>query len=199
MMAPVLFALLLTPVQVPNAAAAISAARGARADVEAAQRKNADALNPPAVPPQQPQAHPAAPATPAGASAAPKPPAPSAAQQAADGVYTYDGQGRRDPFVSLLNRGDVMRPNGAIRPAGLQGLMVNEIVVKGILKTTNGFVAVIQGSDSRGYIVHQGDRVLDGSIKSIAQDAVVFSEDVNDPLSTIKQREVRKPIRTDAR
>jgi len=198
-MAPVLFALLLTPVQVPNAAAAISAARGARADVEAAQRKNADALNPPAVPPQQPQAHPAAPATPAGASAAPKPPAPSAAQQAADGVYTYDGQGRRDPFVSLLNRGDVMRPNGAIRPAGLQGLMVNEIVVKGILKTTNGFVAVIQGSDSRGYIVHQGDRVLDGSIKSIAQDAVVFSEDVNDPLSTIKQREVRKPIRTDAR
>jgi len=199
MMAPVLFALLLTPVQVPNAAAAISAARGARADVEAAQRKNADALNPPAAPPQQPQAHPAAPATPAGASAAPKPPAPSAAQQAADGVYTYDGQGRRDPFVSLLNRGDVMRPNGAIRPAGLQGLMVNEIVVKGILKTTNGFVAVIQGSDSRGYIVHQGDRVLDGSIKSIAQDAVVFSEDVNDPLSTIKQREVRKPIRTDAR
>lgn len=198
MMAPVLFALLLTP-QVPNAAAAISAARGARADVEAAQRKNADALNPPAVPPQQPQAHPAAPATPAGASAAPKPPAPSAAQQAADGVYTYDGQGRRDPFVSLLNRGDVMRPNGAIRPAGLQGLMVNEIVVKGILKTTDGFVAVIQGSDSRGYIVHQGDRVLDGSIKSIAQDAVVFSEDVNDPLSTIKQREVRKPIRTDAR
>jgi Tfp pilus assembly protein PilP len=199
MMAPVLFALLLTPVQVPNAAAAISAARGARADVEAAQRKNADALNPPAAPPQQPQAHPAAPATPAGASAAPNPPAPSAAQQAADGVYTYDGQGRRDPFVSLLNRGDVMRPNGAIRPAGLQGLMVNEIVVKGILKTTNGFVAVIQGSDSRGYIVHQGDRVLDGSIKSIAQDVVVFSEDVNDPLSTIKQREVRKPIRTDAR
>ena len=109
MMAPVLFALLLTPVQVPNAAAAISAARGARADVEAAQRKNADALNPPAVPPQQPQAHPAAPATPAGASAAPKPPAPSAAQQAADGVYTYDGQGRRDQFVSLLNRGDVSR------------------------------------------------------------------------------------------
>lgn len=185
--------------QTPMPTAAINAAKTARADVEKAQRKNSDALNPPAATPPQPQAHPAAPATPAGATAAPTVPPPTQAQQAADGVYTYDGQGRRDPFVSLLNRGDVVRPNGAVRPAGLQGLMVTEVVVKGILKTTNGFVAVIQGSDNRGYIVHQGDRVLDGNIKSIVQDAVVFSEDVNDPLSTVKQREVRKPIRTDAR
>jgi len=204
MMAPLVFAMFLAvsgPVdgQAPMPTAAINAARTARADVEAAQKKNSDALNPPAVSPQQPQAHPAAPAAPAGESAAQKVPAPSPSQQAADGVYTYDGQGRRDPFVSLLNRGDVMRPNGAVRPAGLQGLMVTEIMVKGILRTTNGFVAVIQGSDNHGYIVHQGDHVLDGSIKSIMQDAVVFSEDVNDPLSTVKQREVRKPIRTDAR
>jgi Tfp pilus assembly protein PilP len=202
MMAPLLFAIVLG--QAPMPVAALKAARGARADVEAAQKKNSEALTPQppstgsaqAAPPPQPQAHPAAPATPAGATPPPQLPA---AQQAADGVYTYDGQGRRDPFVSLLNRGDVMRPNGAIRPAGLQGLMVTEVVVKGILKTTNGFVAVIQGSDNRGYIVRPGDRVLDGSIKSITQDAVVFSEDVNDPLSTVKQREVRKPIRTDAR
>ena len=183
--------------QTPMPMAAINAAKTARADVETAQRKNSDALTPPAATP--PQAHPAAPAAPAGATPVPTAPPPSQAQQAADGVYTYDGQGRRDPFVSLLNRGDVVRPNGAVRPAGLQGLMVTEIVVKGILKTTNGFVAVIQGSDNRGYIVHQGDRVLDGNIKSIVQDAVVFSEDVSDPLSTVKQREVRKPIRTDAR
>jgi Tfp pilus assembly protein PilP len=181
--------------QTPMPVAAINAAKTARADVETAQKKNAAALNPQAPSTGSGQAAPAA----AGAQATPPSAAQLPSQQAADGVYTYDGQGRRDPFVSLLNRGDVMRPNGAIRPAGLQGLMVNEIVVKGILKTTTGFIAVIQGADNRGYIVKQGDRLLDGSIKSIAQDAVVFSEDVNDPLSTVKQREVRKSIRAEGR
>jgi Tfp pilus assembly protein PilP len=184
--------------QTPMPVAAINAAKGARADVEAADRKNSDALNTPAVPPQT-QAHPAPAAVPAGASAvSPSGAAPVPAPQN-DGAYTYDGQGRRDPFVSLVNRGDSMHPSNAPRPAGLQGLMINEIVVKGILKTPNGLVAIVQGSDNRTYIVHAGERVLDGSIKSIAQDAIVFAQDVNDPLSTVKQRELRKTIRTEVR
>lgn len=202
MMSPLLVVLLLAPAsaQAPMPVAALKAARTARADVEAADRKNADALNPPAVPPQT-QAHPAAPAAPAGAGAVP----PSAAVPVqapvpqADGAYTYDGQGRRDPFVSLLNRGDSMHPSGLPRPGGLQGLLINEIIVKGILKTTNELVAIVQGSDNRTYIVHPGERVLDGSIKSIAPDAIVFAQDVTDPLSTVKQREVRKTIRTEVR
>ncbi len=40
---------------------------------------------------------------------------------------------------------------------------------------------------------------MDGSIKSIAQDAVVFSQDVNDPLSLVKEREVRKTIRPETK
>jgi len=183
---------------VPMPVAAINAARGARADVEAADRKNSDALNPPAVPPQ-PQAHPASSTALAGASA----PSPSGSTPVpvpqSDGAYTYDGLGRRDPFVSLLDRGDSMHPSNLPRPAGLQGLLINEIVVKGILKTANGLTAIVQGSDNRTYIVHAGERVLDGSIKSIAQDAIVFAQDVNDPLSTVKQRELRKTIRTEVR
>jgi Tfp pilus assembly protein PilP len=197
-MTSLLLVLLLAPSgtrQPPMPVAAINAAKDARADVEAAQRKNSDAMNPPAVPPQT-QAHPAAPAASAGASASASVPV---AVPQAGGVYTYDGQGRRDPFVSLINRGDSMSPQTGARPAGLQGLLINEIVVKRILKTANGLVAVVQGSDNRTYIVHSGERVLDGSIKSIAQDAIVFAQDVNDPLSTVKQREVRKTIRTEAR
>jgi hypothetical protein len=36
---------------------------------------------------------------------------------------------------------------------------------------------------------------MDGSIKAITNDSVVFSQDVNDPLSMVKQKEVRKTVR----
>ena len=83
-----------------------------------------------------------------------------------------------------------------MRPPGLPGQLVGELTVKGVIKTAKaGFVAMLQASDNKTYIGRPGDRVMDGSIKSIAQDAVVFSQDVNDPLSLVKQREVRKTIR----
>jgi hypothetical protein len=205
MLMPILAALALLGPQPPMPTAAINAAKDARAKVETAQQKNAEALvpQPPAglLPPprggagQPPAGQPAAPAPPPSGQA----PAPGAstALPPTEGSYTYDPQGRRDPFVSLLNRGETLRPMGGMRPPGLPGLLIGEIAVKGIYKAKSGFVAIVQGADSKTYIAHPGDRVLDGTIKSIAQDAIVFSQDVNDPLSTVKQREVRKPIRPD--
>jgi hypothetical protein len=77
---------------------------------------------------------------------------------------------------------------------------VNEITVKGVLKSPKGgFIALVQAPDARTYIAHPGDKVLDGTVKAIITDAVVFSQDVNDPLSLVKQREVRKSIRPEAR
>jgi hypothetical protein len=73
------------------------------------------------------------------------------------------------------------------------------LTLKGVLKSKSGFVAILQASDNKTYLGRPGDRVMDGSIKSIAQDAVVFSQDVNDPLSLVKQREVRKAIRPETK
>lgn len=186
--------------QAPKPPAPIAAAKDAAAKVEAAQQKNADALRPPPQPPAAPP--PAAPvpqgaAPAAGASAAPADGA--AAVPAAQGAYSYDPNGRRDPFVNLLLRGSDMRATGATRPPGLPGQLIQELTLKGVLKAKAGFVAVFQASDNKTYIAHPGDRVLDGSIKSIGQDAVVFSQDVNDPLSLVKQREVRKTIRPETK
>jgi hypothetical protein len=36
---------------------------------------------------------------------------------------------------------------------------------------------------------------MDGSVKAITNDSVVFAQDVNDPLSMVKQKEVRKTVR----
>jgi Tfp pilus assembly protein PilP len=180
---------------------AIGAAKAASAQVSEAQKKNSEALEPhpaPSTSPGQAPAQPAAapqqdPSTGAGqGTQTPEAPLPP-------GAYTYDPNGRRDPFVSLLMGGSATRPTGASRPPGLPGLLIGEVSVKGVLKSTSGFVAILQSSDTKTYLAHQGDKVMDGAVKSITQDAVVFAQDVNDPLSLVKQREVRKTIRPETR
>lgn len=128
----------------------------------------------------------------------PQPAPPVAVEQAAPPpppAFSYDPAGRRDPFVSLVGRGSSPDP-GAARPAGLPGMLINEVSLKGIMKERSGFIALVQGTDRKTYAVRQGQRLLDGSVKSITADAVIFSQDVNDPLSVVKQREVRKALRS---
>jgi type IV pilus assembly protein PilP len=139
----------------------------------------------PAAAPPAPAARPAE-AVPPGA----VPPAPAAAA-----AYTYSPAGRRDPFVSLIGRGTDAASTGS-RPAGVPGLLINEVSIKGIIRDRSGLIAMIQGADNRTYVVRAGDRLMDGTVKAIVQDAVVFSQDVNDPLSLVKQKEIRKNLRS---
>lgn len=134
-------------------------------------------------PAPNPQPAQAAKPAPAQAPAPPPPPA-----------YTYEPEGRRDPFVSLLARGSDPT-SAASRPPGLPGLLINEVIVKGIVRDRTAFIAMIQGPDTKTFIVRSGDKLMDGTVKSITADTVVFSQDVNDPLSLVKQREVRKAVR----
>jgi Tfp pilus assembly protein PilP len=132
---------------------------------------------------QQPVEKPAAAAAQAEAPAAPAP------------AYTYRAEGRRDPFISLVGRG--ADPKSAInRAPGLPGMLINEVNLKGIMKERAGFAAMLLGTDKKTYIVRPGQRLLDGTVKSITADTVVFSQDVSDPLSLVKQREVRKTLRS---
>ncbi len=109
-------------------------------------------------------------------------------------AYSYDPQGRRDPFVSLLTRGADPR-SATTRPAGLAGVLVREAVVKGIVRDRSGFIAMIQGPSGKTFIVRSGEKLMDGTVKAITADSVVFAEDVNEPLSVVKQKEVRKAVR----
>lgn len=133
---------------------------------------------------------------PAPAAAQPPAQAPSTggAAPADPGPYSYDPAGRRDPFVSLLARGTDTRAAGT-RPAGPPGLLIGEITVKGIVRDRSGFLAMIQGADTKTFIVRPGEKLMDGTVKAITADSVVFSQDVTDPLSLVKQKEVRKTVR----
>ena len=121
---------------------------------------------------------------------APKPPARGATTPE---TYTYDSGGRRDPFVSLVGTGSEPRAAG-VRAEGAAGLTLAEISVRGIVQSRGMLIAMVQGPDNKTYIVHQGDKFVDGTVKAITPQGLVLVQDVNDPLSLVKQREIRKPL-----
>jgi len=138
---------------------------------------------------------PPATAVPPPATAAPATPAHPAVAPLPSAGFTYEAGGRRDPFISLANQGSDPRSEGRTRYQGLAGLGVNEVSVKGIVLYERQLVAMVQAPDNRTYLVRPNDRLLDGSVRAVTSEAVVFVQQVNDPLSLVKQREIRKALR----
>jgi Tfp pilus assembly protein PilP len=126
----------------------------------------------------------------------PPPPQPATTTGSQPPAYSYDAEGRRDPFVSLVRRGTGEAGSRQGRPAaGVGGLLAGEIVLKGIMQSRGGFVALVQGPDGKTHLVRVNERLLDGSVRAITQDTLILMQDVNDPLSLTKQREVRLTLR----
>jgi Tfp pilus assembly protein PilP len=151
-------------------------------------------------------------AAPAFAQAPPKPAAPAAAPGNSSPAsvkksdlptppanYEYMVQGRRDPFVSLVNRGDegqAAKEGPAVKRAeGVPGMLTGELSVRGTVQTRGAWVAMVSGPDGKVYTIRAGDRLADGIIRSVNATSVVILQEVNDPLSLEKQREVRKLLR----
>jgi hypothetical protein len=109
--------------------------------------------------------------------------------------FEYAPQGRRDPFVSLVNRGTDTDKSGAPRAEGVPGLMTGEITVRGLVLTRGTWVAMVAGPDGKIFTVRSGDRLADGVVRAVTPQYVVILQEVNDPLSLEKQREVRKFLR----
>ncbi|MEQ1896219.1 MAG: hypothetical protein ABL971_02390 [Vicinamibacterales bacterium] len=109
---------------------------------------------------------------------------------------SYDAGGRRDPFVSLRRSGSDPSGRGNLpRPAGVAGLLVSEVALRGVMQSPAGFVGLLRGSDGKTHVVRAGDRLFDGQVRSIASDALVLLQRSSDPLVVPKEFEVRKPLR----
>ena len=76
-------------------------------------------------------------------------------------------------------------------------MTVSEITIKGIVydKGRNEHIALVQSPDGRTFQLRRNARLFDGVVKQIGIDAVLFTQEVNDPLSLVKQREVRKTMK----
>jgi len=118
------------------------------------------------------------------------------------GGYTYNPQGRRDPFVSLQKPVEADRGPKTRKP-GMEGFLIQEIALKGIVRTAGGgtgvaakpgYIAVFLGTDGKSYFVTNGQRLFDGVITAVEAGSVSFLQEVTDPLSPVKSREVKKSL-----
>jgi len=122
----------------------------------------------------------------------PEPDAPQAIEITEGSGFRYQSQGRRDPFVSLALGLNVLAPDA--RPPGLKGMLIQEVSLHGIVKTIDGYIAMIQGTDNKSYFARVGERLYDGNIQNIDDEKVVFRQEINDPLRIEKFQRVEKTL-----
>jgi Tfp pilus assembly protein PilP len=95
-----------------------------------------------------------------------------------------------------MRRGsDSATANAGTRPSGLAGLSASEVSLRGTLRSREGFVGMVEGADKKTYLVRTGDRLRDGTVRSVGADTVVILQQVDDPLSRETERVVQKTLR----
>jgi len=108
--------------------------------------------------------------------------------------FSYDPGNRRDPFKSLLAAPDRPEFRGP-RPEGVPGLLIDEISLTGVFRTSKGFVAqVMAANQKKSYLLKEGDQLYDGDVVSISRNEAVFKQIVQDPTALKPFREVVKSL-----
>ena len=109
--------------------------------------------------------------------------------------FSYDPAGRRDPFRSLNEEIGLKRKGP--RPKGVAGMLVTELDLSGIVRDpSGGDIAVVMGSDNKGYFLRVGDEVYDGTLMAVdpAAGTVTFRQQVDDPRVIKPYRDVVKRL-----
>ena len=101
---------------------------------------------------------------------------------------------RRDPFISPVRlQEERMRSNPACT-TGARCLVISQVVLKGVVKTQNGWIAMVENAAKKQYNLHEKDSVQNGFVLKITGDSIVFQETVTDPLGRPVTKEVVKRV-----
>jgi hypothetical protein len=130
---------------------------------------------------------------PAAAKPAAKPSGEAAAQGGDNAAAVEVKYARRDPFESLVSR---QKDAGAGKnlPPGKAGLQVSTLRLDGIVRSSNGMIAVVSNPQARTYFLREGDQLYDGRVEKIAMDGVSFHEVGKDAFGKPVERQVNKRI-----
>ncbi len=103
-------------------------------------------------------------------------------------------EGRRDPFLSPV----VNSPTGPGCSTGKRCLAIDQIIVRGVVKSDSGMIAVVVNAVNKAYFLKENDPVFNGYVMKITGDSVVFKETYQDKLGKEFTREIVKKITTPA-
>ena len=130
-----------------------------------------------------------------------KPIVAKATEKPADGEAGPEGEskaGRRDPFESLVGRQQALAAASKNLPPGKAGLQVSTLRLDGIVRSSNGMIAMVTNPQARTYFLREGDQLYDGKVEKIAMDGVSFQELGKDAFGKPVEREVNKRIYSSA-
>lgn len=130
-------------------------------------------------------------AKPAAAPAAkPKADKPAAAKSTSPTKYA----GRRDPFINPVKMQRDKMATTAACTTGARCLMIDQVVLKGVVKTQQGMIAMVENSAKKQYNLREKDPVYNGFVLKITGDSVVFKENATDNSGRPTTREVVKRV-----
>ena len=100
-------------------------------------------------------------------------------------------KGQRDPFVSpVVER---VHETATCTGSGRRCLLVGEISLHGVVRTPNGFIAVVVNGEHT-YFLHESDPLADGAVERITKDAIILRERSSDALGRPLTREITKKL-----
>lgn len=99
--------------------------------------------------------------------------------------------GRRDPFLSPVV---AMGATGSGCSAGKRCLAIDQIALKGVVKSESGMIAVVTNSLDKAYFLRENDPVFNGYVVKITGDSIIFKETFHDRLGKALTRDVTKSI-----
>jgi Tfp pilus assembly protein PilP len=108
------------------------------------------------------------------------------------GEFSYNPEGRRDPFWNLLQGKSVKENREAIE--GIAGLMIDELDLEGIVYANGVYRALLKGPDTRPYMVGIGDKVYDGEVVAMSRNTVSFKKSLTVALGGQKDRIILKTL-----
>lgn len=118
------------------------------------------------------------------------PPTGAAQTVAPPSGFTYNPEGRRDPFKDLLTGRDMREKTATGEPQ----VFIDDLVLFGIVKNKNVLTAMIGMPQGFPMFVKVGDKFTDGYVLSISESQVVLRKTHERGIPLIRPRDIIKEI-----
>ena len=115
---------------------------------------------------------------------------PTTVGEKAPAAYSYNPQGRRDPFASIVVKEEKQAKMGDHPP--LERFNISEFKLTGVVWGGLGYNAMVEGPDGKGYFIRVGTvmGLNKGVVKKIMQNNMVIEEKFKNFSGETERREI---------